>query len=52
MHELIDLVPFVQAPEWGAWEPLALTMILAGGIAAIAAGMAALRRMQRINTAK
>lgn len=46
MHEFIDLVPFVQAPEWGAWEPLALTMILAGGIAAIAAGIAALRRMQ------
>jgi len=44
MRELVDLVPFVQAPEWGAWEPLALTMILAAGVSAVAAGMAALRR--------
>lgn len=44
MPEIIDLVPFVNAPEWGAWEPLALTMILAGGLGAMAAGLASLRR--------
>ena len=44
MHEIIDLVPFVNRPEWGAWEPLALTMILAGGVSAFGAGLAVLRR--------
>ena len=44
MREIIDLVPFVNAPEWGAWEPLALTMILAGGVSTLGAGIAVLRR--------
>lgn len=44
MREIIDLVPFVNAPEWGAWEPLALTMILAGGIGTAGAGIAVLRQ--------
>lgn len=43
MHDILDLVPFVNRPEWGAWEPLALIMILAGGVSAFGAGLAALR---------
>ena len=41
MHDILDLVPFVNRPEWGAWEPLALIMILAGGVSAVGAGLAA-----------
>ncbi len=43
MHDILDLVPCVNRPEWGAWEPLALIMILAGGVSAFGAGLAALR---------
>lgn len=46
MQEIIDIVPFAAAPEWGPWEPLALTMILSAGAAAVAAGIAALRRVK------
>ena len=41
MTEFLDLVPFARPPQWGAWEPLALTMILTGGVALPAAGLAA-----------
>jgi hypothetical protein len=43
MTEFLDLVPFARPPQWGAWEPLALTMILAGGAALMAAGLAVWR---------
>ena len=41
MTEFLDLVPFARPPQGGAWEPLALTMILTGGVALPAAGLAA-----------
>jgi hypothetical protein len=44
MPELMDLVPVVEAPVWGAWEPLALTMLLSGGVSFVAAGAAAVRK--------
>ncbi len=43
MADVRDLLPFVVAPQWGAWEPVALSMILAGGAALVLAALASWR---------
>jgi hypothetical protein len=40
MADIRDLVPFVAAPQWGAWEPVALSMIVSGAMAMVAASLA------------
>lgn len=41
MAEISDLVPFIVGPQWGAWEPMALSMMLTGGMAMVAAALSA-----------
>lgn len=43
MSEVTELIGVVPAPDWGAWEPLALSMLTAGAAALILACLTLLR---------